>query len=94
MPLSRGTAWTQAVNPKENMHVQNMSILTLVACSRRNSLWANSALVVAVQPPDWAHLEPEHGALAGVALQIQAERCSACLAHMHDFLSIMLLQHL
>lgn len=82
------------MNPKESMHVQNMSILTLVACSRRNSLWANSALVVAVQPPDWAHLEPEHGALAGVALQIQAERCSACLAHMHDFLSIMLLQHL
>ena len=43
-------------------------------CSRRNSLWANAALVVAVQPSDWSHLESEHGALAGVALQIQAER--------------------
>jgi len=66
-------------------------IITLVVCSRRNSLWANSALVVAVQPPDWAHLEPQHGALAGVALQIQAERYTTHPAHMHNFVSFMLL---
>ena len=79
------------MSPKQNMHEKNESILPLVACSRRNSLWANSALVVAVQPPDWAHLEPQHGALAGVALQIQAERYTTHLTHMHDFVSFMLL---
>lgn len=42
--------------------------------SRRNSVWANSALVVGAQPGDWAHLEEEHGPLAGVALQQQTER--------------------
>lgn len=36
---------------------------------RRDSKWANSALVVTVQPADWAHLLPEHGPLAGMALQ-------------------------
>lgn len=39
-------------------------------CSRRNSAWANSALVVSMQPQDWQHLEAEHGALAGMALQV------------------------
>ena len=62
-------------------------ILPVVACSRRNSLWANSALVVAVQPSDWAHLEPQHGALAGVALQVQAERYTNHLTHIYDFVS-------
>lgn len=42
--------------------------------SRRNSLWANSALVVTVAPTDWAHLEGEHGALAGMELQRAVER--------------------
>lgn len=68
-----------------------MKLILLVACSRRNSLWANSALVVAVQPPDWAHLEAQHGALAGVALQIQAERYTTHLTHMHYLVSFMLL---
>lgn len=36
---------------------------------RRNSKWANSALVVTVQPGDWEHLQAEHGPLAGMALQ-------------------------
>lgn len=45
-----------------------------VACSRRNSLWANAALVVTVGPADWAHLEPEHGPLAAMRLQVAAER--------------------
>ncbi len=40
-------------------------------------MWANAALVVAVQPSDWAHLLPAHGPLAGVALQEQAEREAA-----------------
>ena len=43
-------------------------------CSRRNSQWANAALVVAVQPSDWAHFDAQHGPLAGVALQVEAER--------------------
>lgn len=53
-------------------------LLTVAAClvahllrnSRRNSLWANSALVVTVQPHDWQHLVQEHGPLAGLALQV------------------------
>ena len=44
------------------------------ACSRRNSLWANAALVVTVGPEDWAALEPEHGPLAAMHLQVAAER--------------------
>ena len=91
MPHSKSITRTQAVRFKQNMHVESESIITLVACSRRNSLWANSALVVAVQPSDWAHLEPQHGALAGVALQIQAERYTTHSAHMCDFVSFMLL---
>lgn len=45
--------------------------------SRRDSKWANSALVVAVQPGDWQHLEAQHGPLAGMALQQQYEREAA-----------------
>lgn len=44
---------------------------------RRDSKWANSALVAAVQPADWAHLTPAHGPLAGMALQQQFEREAA-----------------
>jgi hypothetical protein len=42
--------------------------------SRRNSEWANSALVAGVGPADWAHLEAAHGPLAGMALQVEIER--------------------
>ncbi|PRW58781.1 proton phosphate symporter [Chlorella sorokiniana] len=45
--------------------------------SRRDSKWANSALVVTVQPADWEHLLPEHGPLAGMALQQEFEREAA-----------------
>jgi uncharacterized FAD-dependent dehydrogenase len=45
--------------------------------SRRDSRWANSALVVAVQPADWQHLLAAHGPLAGVALQRRYEREAA-----------------
>ena len=44
---------------------------------RRDSKWANSALVVTVQPSDWAHLEAAHGPLAGMALQQEWEREAA-----------------
>lgn len=42
--------------------------------SRRQSKWANSALVVGTHPSDWQHLVAEHGVLAGVQLQRDAER--------------------
>lgn len=45
--------------------------------SRRNSLWANSALVVTVGEADWAHHLPQHGVLAAVELQRQIEREAA-----------------
>lgn len=44
--------------------------------SRRQSLWANSALVATVGPSDWEHLSAQHGALAGVELQRQFERAA------------------
>eukprot|EP00887_Chlorella_sp_A99_P002424 scaffold10.g2424.t1 len=43
---------------------------------RRQSLWANSALVATVGPSDWEHLSAQHGALAGVELQRQFERAA------------------
>lgn len=45
--------------------------------SKRGSPWANSALVVGVLPADWAHLEAQHGPLAGVELQRAYEREAA-----------------
>jgi uncharacterized FAD-dependent dehydrogenase len=47
--------------------------------SRRNSVWANSALVATVDCRDWQHLEAEHGPLAGMQLQIDIEREAARL---------------
>jgi len=41
--------------------------------SRRNSTWANSALVSTVAESDWSHLVPEHKELAGMALQREVE---------------------
>lgn len=77
-----------AVIPLCIMTPQQLAFWQLVFgyCSKRNSLWANSALVVSVQPSDWAHLEAEHGALAGVALQVQAERY---LSHAHCCITIL-----
>jgi uncharacterized FAD-dependent dehydrogenase len=44
--------------------------------SRRNSRWANAALVSTVDNGDWDYLTHTHGpALAGVAFQIEIERC-------------------
>eukprot|EP00873_Tetraselmis_striata_P000080 jgi/Tetstr1/420344/TSEL_011464.t1 len=47
--------------------------------SRRNSKWANSALVVGVLPEDWAPWEPEFGSLAGVHLQETIEQRAAVM---------------
>ena len=48
---------------------------TTFARSRRDSKWANSALVVAVGSTDWEPWTASHGPMAGVALQVEAERC-------------------
>ena len=45
-----------------------------LSCSRRDSKWANSALVVAVGPSDWEPWTPSLGPLAGMAMQMEAER--------------------
>jgi uncharacterized FAD-dependent dehydrogenase len=47
-----------------------------MSMSRRDSPFANSGVVVAVEPEDWAHLEGEHGPLAGVELQAQLEKAA------------------
>eukprot|EP00892_Ulva_mutabilis_P004200 jgi/Ulvmu1/2151/UM129_0011.1 len=48
--------------------------------SRRNSQWANSALVVGVNAADWAPFQAEHGVLAGAALQSSIEARAAAMA--------------
>ncbi|KAK9829431.1 hypothetical protein WJX72_005837 [[Myrmecia] bisecta] len=45
--------------------------------SRRNSVWANSALVVGVGASDWAPFIDSFGPLAGMQLQVEAEREAA-----------------
>ena len=45
--------------------------------SRRDSRWANSALVATVGPGDWGHLSPAHGALAAMEFQMEIEREAA-----------------
>lgn len=47
-----------------------------MSMSRRDSPFANSGVVVAVEPEDWAHLVDEHGPLASVELQAQLERAA------------------
>lgn len=42
--------------------------------SRRESKWANSALVASVGAADWAHHVAKHGPLAGMELQREVER--------------------
>ena len=50
-----------------------------MSLSRRDSRFANSGIVVTVEPEDTAPLEKEHGILAGIAFQRQLE-VAACLA--------------
>lgn len=53
-----------------HLHSPSLSPRILFSLTRSNSEWANAALVVAVEPQDWSHLQPAHGPLAGVALQV------------------------
>lgn len=57
------------------------------SCRRRQSKWANAALVVGTDASDWAHLEEQHGVLAGVALQQAAERSEAASHDPHAVLT-------
>ena len=45
-----------------------------MSLSRRDSPFANSGMVVSVEPEDTQHLQKEHGALAGIAFQSAIER--------------------
>lgn len=45
--------------------------------SRRDSKWANSALVATVGEQDWDHLTAQHGELAGMELQREIEKEAA-----------------
>lgn len=50
--------------------------LKVAVCgSRRDSRWANSALVVNVDERDWAGLDNVAGMLPSTALQTEVERC-------------------
>ena len=45
-----------------------------MSLSRRDSPFANSGMVVSVEPEDTKHLQKEHGVLAGIAFQSAIER--------------------
>eukprot|EP00884_Botryococcus_braunii_P001466 jgi/Botrbrau1/1131/Bobra.0162s0026.2 len=59
-----------STNPEE-LCINGMSF------SRRDSKWANAAVVCGLGPPDWAHLEAGHGVLAPMELQRLFERRAA-----------------
>ncbi len=52
------------------------SVVNGMSPSSRNSRWANSGLVTEVRIEDFAHLEAEHGALAGLVFQQQLEEAA------------------
>ena len=52
------------------------SVVNGMSPSGRNSRWANSGLVTEVRVEDFAHLEAEHGALAGLVFQQQLEEAA------------------
>jgi uncharacterized FAD-dependent dehydrogenase len=47
-----------------------------MSMSRRDSAYANSGTVVAIEEEDWAHLTNEHGPLAAMEYQAQMERAA------------------
>ena len=49
-----------------------------MSLARRDSPYANSGMVVGVEPQDTAALQREHGVLAGIAFQKQLERAAKC----------------
>jgi hypothetical protein len=59
-----------AATANDEVVVNGMSL------SRRDSPFANSGLVVGVEPEDLAHLTGEHGVLAGIAFQKQLEQAA------------------
>ena len=61
-----GIIVTTSTNPNE-LSINGMSF------SKRNSKWANSALVVTCSEKDWSHHLPTYGPLAGVQLQRDIE---------------------
>ncbi|MFT5031544.1 MAG: putative FAD-dependent dehydrogenase [Candidatus Binatia bacterium] len=56
-----------AATENDEIVVNGMSL------ARRDSPFANSGIVVTVEPEDTASLQPEHGALAGMAFQRELE---------------------
>ena len=52
------------------------SVVNGMSPSSRNSRWANSGLVTEVRVEDFAHLEAEYGALAGLVFQQQLEEAA------------------
>lgn len=52
------------------------SVVNGMSPSSRNSRWANSGLVTEIRVEDFAHLEAEHGALAGLVFQQQLEEAA------------------
>ena len=52
------------------------SVVNGMSPSGRNSRWANSGLVTEVRVEDFAHLEAEYGALAGLVFQQQLEEAA------------------
>ena len=65
-----GIVVTTSTNAEE-LSINGMSF------SRRNSRWANSAIVVTCNENDWAHYSADHGPLAGIELQRGIEREAA-----------------
>lgn len=62
--------------------------LKVAVCgSRRNSRWANSALVVNVDERDWACLDNVAGMLPSTALQTEVERCDPSPHMLHSKLA-------
>ncbi|MBQ1253249.1 MAG: FAD-binding protein [Alistipes sp.] len=52
------------------------SVVNGMSPSGRNSRWANSGLVTEIRVEDFAHLEAEHGPLAGLVFQQQLEEAA------------------
>lgn len=58
---------------------ENELCINGMSFSRRNSIWANSALVTTVNVSDWSHLSSGNPALAGVAFQKHIESRAAMM---------------
>ncbi|GHV00396.1 FAD-dependent dehydrogenase [Bacteroidia bacterium] len=52
------------------------SVVNGMSTSGRNSLFANAGIVAEIRPADWAHLDGQHGPLAGLVLRQQFEQAA------------------